>query len=129
VDYSPCAIIQNVKKPDAVQNGKAAGPLVLVEWTDDYGCSPRWENMDGELSPRVMMCKSVGWLVHNDKDCKLIVPHLSEEPGFGLPRQGCGDMTIPTQSILRIIKLKEVHYGKDRHHGRRSTRPGRVNKT
>jgi hypothetical protein len=94
------------RKTDAQVDGKGLGPLVLVEWADAYGCSPRWEDMSGELSPRVMVCRSVGWLIHSDEEAKVVVPHISDDPGFGLPRQGCGDMTIPTKSILKIVVLR-----------------------
>lgn len=81
-------------------------PLVLVEWVDSYGCSANWSDLENPR-PRPMVCKSVGWLYHDGKDCKLIVPHVSDgDPE--IPKQGCGDMTIPTSAVRKIIKLKTV---------------------
>lgn len=77
--------------------------LVYVEWVDSYGCSSAWEQLSG-CSPKVMTCKSVGWLLHKDAATTVIVPHVSE----GLenaPQQGCGDMTIPTRAVVRLAEL------------------------
>ena len=78
--------------------------LVLVEWEDAYGCSVTWEIIDGVDPPR-MLCRSVGWLVYDGEDRKVIVPHLLRD--FDGTRKGCGDMTIPTGIIVRIVDLAE----------------------
>jgi hypothetical protein len=78
--------------------------LVLVEWVDSFGCSSNWEAL-GDPKPEPLICQSVGWMAYDGKDCKLIVPHMSKEH-TSTPRQGCGDMTIPTKSILRIKTLR-----------------------
>lgn len=95
------------EKASVTQAGRSFGPLVLIEWVDSYGCSPRWENIDGEFRPQPMVCQSVGWMIHSDKKAKIIVPHISRQPDFDVPPQGCGDMTIPTRCIIRITSLKE----------------------
>jgi hypothetical protein len=79
--------------------------LVYVEWEDSYGCASEWENLEN-CSPEVMICQSVGWLIHDDKKCKVIVPHLNMPDHPNIDRPGCGDMTIPTSAILRIADLK-----------------------
>jgi len=79
--------------------------LVFVEWVDSYGCSSNWEELEG-CSPQLMRCRSVGWLLHDDEDCKVLVPHVSA-PLAQSARQGCGDMTIPTRSIVRLVDLPE----------------------
>jgi hypothetical protein len=79
--------------------------LVLIDWVDSYGCSPSWQTLE-PINPALMVCHSVGWLVHDGDDCKVIVPHLADsEPTTH--RQGCGDMTIPTKAILRIVPLEQ----------------------
>lgn len=80
--------------------------LVLVEWLDSYGCSPTWQSLEN-VNPSRLSCKSVGWLLHEDKDCTVIVPHISGEVGE-TPRQGCGDMTIPSIAIISIHDLQDV---------------------
>jgi hypothetical protein len=52
-----------------------------------------------------MKCRSVGWLLHDGPDCKLIVPHISEEHADA-EEQGCGDMTIPSKAVLSMTDLK-----------------------
>lgn len=79
--------------------------LVFVEWLDSFGCSPTWEQLDG-CSPRPLTCKSVGWLLHDDADCVVLVPHVATPPGATGP-QGCGDMTIPARCIVRRVDLSE----------------------
>lgn len=94
--------------------------LVLVEWMDSFGCSANWQPLDTEnLSPKPILCRSVGWLAHNGKDCKVIVPHVSEVNPEEAKKQGCGDMTIPSKAIIRISTL-EVSSRKRKAQPRRS---------
>jgi hypothetical protein len=79
--------------------------LVLVEWVDSYGCSPKWQPLEAAVR-KPMRCKSVGWLLHDGPDCKVIVPHISDEKTDEIPAQGCGDMTIPNSAILKITSLR-----------------------
>ncbi len=77
--------------------------LVFVEWEDSYGCSSRWQDIDPEATPGVLLCRSVGWIVSQTKKCIVLVPHLAD----GETKQGCGDMTIPTACIVRMTPLVE----------------------
>jgi len=78
--------------------------LVLIEWVDSYGCSSAWSSVDNcNVAP--MVCKSVGWLIHDDKKCKVVVPHLSQSNHPNANQQGCGDMTIPSPAVLKIVEL------------------------
>jgi hypothetical protein len=78
--------------------------LVFVEWEDSFVGTSGWRETDG-AQPNVAVVYSVGWLVHNGKDCKLIVPHLSEPDHANAKQQGCGDITIPASAIRRIVDL------------------------
>lgn len=75
--------------------------LVIIEWVDSFGCSSTWQSIQG-CEPEALVCRSVGWLLHDGTDCKVIVPHLAEEAA-----QGCGDMTIPVGSIRSVRDLAE----------------------
>jgi hypothetical protein len=80
--------------------------LVLIDWLDSYGCSPRWEGLkDG--GPPLLHCRSVGWLTRDGKDAKTIVPHLSDPAYKTNSPQGCGDITIPAGSIVRMYTLAD----------------------
>lgn len=79
--------------------------LVLIEWLDSYGCSTNWQEL-ADCNPDVLKCQSVGWLLYDGDECKVIVPHLSEHGHANTAPQGCGDMAIPTQAVVRIVDLK-----------------------
>ena len=78
--------------------------LVLIDWQDSFGCSSSWQEIE-ECKPQVMTCQSVGWLIYDGDDCKVVVPHLSTQQPEIQP-QGCGDMTIPARAIIRIVELE-----------------------
>ena len=79
--------------------------LVMVEWVDSFGCSTDWEELSDDRHPKPVVCRSVGWLFRDEPACKVIVPHVAE---LGAKtKQGCGDMTIPTECVLRIVDLTE----------------------
>ncbi|MBV9659190.1 MAG: hypothetical protein JO295_13910 [Verrucomicrobia bacterium] len=80
------------------------GDAVFVEWEDSYGCSSSWQDIPNEGEPQTMLCQSLGWLVRRSRKCVVIVPHLAENERMGI-KQGCGDMTIPAASIVRITRL------------------------
>lgn len=75
--------------------------LVLIEWEDSH-YKPGWTRdlNEGQLTP--VLCKSVGWLLHDGKKAKVLANHLSDEE----TPQTCGSMTIPTRAIVTIRKLK-----------------------
>jgi hypothetical protein len=81
--------------------------LVLIEWLDSYGCSSSWQDLS-TCEPGVMTCKSVGWLIHDDEKCKVVVPHMNQPDHPNASQQGCGDMTIPSASIVKILDLGVV---------------------
>jgi len=80
--------------------------LVLIEWVDSFGCSSNWQELSKDCQPKPIVCKSVGWLFIDNEDCKVIVPHIANVSDDVL-QQGCGDMTIPTKSIIRIVDIVE----------------------
>jgi hypothetical protein len=63
-----------------------------------------WGETDG-AQPALATVRSVGWLIYDGKDCKLIVPHLSASNHPHAKQQGCGDMTIPTSAIKKMITI------------------------
>jgi hypothetical protein len=80
------------------------GDLVICEWEDSFGCSSIWQIIEPDCEPRIMTCKSVGWLIRKSSRCIVIVPHLSLNTDIA-EKQGCGGMTIPTASIIRIKRI------------------------
>ena len=80
--------------------------IVLIEWLDSHS-GRGWQTLDeleGKTEP--LYCQSVGWLIKETKDCKVIVPHISGEENGDIMLQGCGDMIIPNKAIIRVKLLK-----------------------
>lgn len=80
--------------------------LVYVEWLDSYGCSASWQHLSAAKDSAPMLCRSVGWLLHDTKECKIVVPHVSDVGHPTITPQGCGDMTIPTKAIVHLLDLQ-----------------------
>ena len=81
-------------------------PLVLVEWVDSHS-GRGWKDLtELDSITEALFCKSVGWLRMKTKDIITIVPHIAGEQSTELVLQGCGDMTIPRKSILKIVRLR-----------------------
>jgi len=50
---------------------------------------------------------SFGWVVRENKDCKVLVPHIAGEKNGEAAIQGCGDLTIPTAVIVKTTILRK----------------------
>jgi len=92
-------------KEEEVKRAPDKFRLVYIEWEDSHGCSNSWEFID-QCKPAVAICQSVGWLIHDDKVCKIVVPHLLPYNDNGIRPQGMGDMTIPTSAVRKLVDLK-----------------------
>jgi len=80
--------------------------IVLVEWVDSHS-GRGWQTIDQlEGVAKPLYCKSVGWLIKETKQCKVIVPHIAGEKNTDIMLQGCGDLTIPTKAIIQIKRIK-----------------------
>jgi hypothetical protein len=80
--------------------------LVLIEWLDSHS-GRGWQDIERlEQAAKPLYCRSVGWLISDKKDCKVIVPHIAGEKNGEIMLQGSGDLTIPTTAIAKITVLK-----------------------
>ena len=78
--------------------------LVLIEWEEPSNRSMNWRPLDGAVFG-LAVCRSVGWLIHEERDFKTIVAHIGTvDVGKS---HGRGDITIPTSTIHRIVDLNE----------------------
>jgi len=82
-------------------------PLVLIEWLDSAQPIASWQYLHDIESGAPIFCSSVGWLIQNDKNVKTLAPNVGEW-GSDEHAQVCGIIRIPTRSIKRIVKLREV---------------------
>jgi hypothetical protein len=80
-------------------------PLVLVEWLDSGQPIPSWQWLDTLESRRPHRCVSVGFLVQDDEQTKVIAPNLGASGGDDEWDQASGLITIPTSAITKIERL------------------------
>ena len=87
--------------PGSGQEKALAKRLVRIEWIDSYGCSANWQKRDVD-SVAPLVCQSVGWLAYDGKDCKVVVPHLTDCRHPYIAEQGCGELTrLQTEALGR----------------------------
>lgn len=80
--------------------------LVLIEWLDSHA-GRGWQDTERiKQAAEPLYCRSVGWLIADNKDCKVLVPHLAGERHGEAALQGCGDLTIPTTAVVRLTVLR-----------------------
>lgn len=90
-------------------------PLVLIEWVDSGQPVPGWQWLS-EIEPRPPhRCVSVGFLVQDDGQTKVIAPNLGASGGDNEWDQASGLTTIPTAAVLKIEPLTSsaASYGRD----------------
>ena len=79
--------------------------LVLIEWTDSGQPIPSWQWLS-DLGPRrAHKCVSVGFLVQDDEQTKVLAPNLGASNGNEDWDQASGLFTIPTAAITKIERL------------------------
>ena len=80
--------------------------LVLIEWLDSHS-GRGWQTTETlKQAAEPLYCRSVGWLFSENKDCKVIVPHIGGEKDGDAMMQGCGDLTIPARAIIKMTVLQ-----------------------
>lgn len=55
--------------------------------------------------PEVCHCVSVGFLIHNDENRKVLAANMADLANENL--QASGIITIPTLAVLKIVRLRE----------------------
>jgi hypothetical protein len=82
-------------------------PLVLITWQDSRQPEPEWRYLRDFEAPMVIECATVGWLLHDGDDCKVVcqsVGDLDDEDNA----QASGIVTIPSRAVCRIERLVEM---------------------
>ena len=82
--------------------------LVQIDWWDHSSRSNHnWDSLEAIAKDNLpLLCQSVGWLVHDGKDTKVIVSNVYA-PLEGLELKGCHDMTILVPAIKKITVLRK----------------------
>ena len=81
-----------------------ACPLVCVEWEDSMQPIARWQWIEDFTETSHSLCVSVGWLIHDGKQTKVLAQNIA-----GLTedsRQVSGVIRIPARCIVNITTLK-----------------------
>jgi hypothetical protein len=75
-------------------------PVYYLEWVDSASCRG-WTEVE-RIDPSPKVCRSIGFLVMENKEVITIAGHFSDNPDL------CnGDITIPK---VAIIKRKKITY-------------------
>lgn len=82
-------------------SARPAHKLVLVQWRDAVGGNRSgWKDL-ADMTPRLDLVSSVGWLLHKNRRSITICPNISGH-------QGDGDFSIPRAWIQRMVVLRET---------------------
>lgn len=107
-EFRPDLIDDHEQGTEFVHNEHRANipyPIVRIVWRDSYGCAPDWSPLSN-AQEQIHLCVSIGFLVLDGQDVKVVVPHMSPaNESIGAEEQGCGDMAIPTASISHLEYL------------------------
>jgi hypothetical protein len=80
-------------------------PLVLIEWVDASRLSDGWMDWGDIPAPYLHRCLTVGFLVSENKDGKILVPTVGDI-GHKDNRHTYGGMMIPRSAIVSEKRLK-----------------------
>jgi len=81
-----------------------APPLVLIEREDGPQPIASWQYLVEMEPPRIVKCRSVGWLVHDDANVKALAPNVGEMDTDHA--QASGVIRIPTRCVTCVRKLR-----------------------
>jgi hypothetical protein len=82
-------------------------PLILIRWLDSRETSSAWRYLADIGEPHAVECATVGWLLKDNGDVKVICQSLGDL-GDSENAQASGVMIIPTRSVISIERLQEV---------------------
>lgn len=74
--------------------------LVIIEWEDSRRPDGAWKHLAGEHDWDSVKCASVGWLVVDDKEKKVLAPNMGDIDDAS-NMQMSGEIVIPTSCVLR----------------------------
>ena len=80
--------------------------LIYIEWEDSC-LGDGWEWLSREKKDEPLICKSIGWLLLDGENTKIVSPHLADKDSGG-SYQGSGVMTIPVRAIVRMVEIPPI---------------------
>lgn len=70
------------------------GPLNVIEWEDSSSLAGAWNSIEDVRRSQPIICKSVGWVIAEDKRCVRLGAHINDD-------EVGGDICIPKSSIVK----------------------------
>jgi hypothetical protein len=86
-------------------NGEHSPALVLIEWLDSGQPVPNWQWLEHIELRRPHLCVSVGFLMQDDAEAKVLAPNLGASNGSSEWDQASGVITIPARAVQRMVRL------------------------
>lgn len=83
-----------------------ACPLVLIEWEDSAQPIPSWSYLATFEAPGAIRCVSVGWLIRDDHELKVLAPNMGSIDDEN-SMQVSGVIQIPTRCVISVSTLVE----------------------
>lgn len=81
--------------------------LVLIEWEDSRRPESAWKHVSDAQKWMVCKCVSVGFLVADDADKKVLTPNMADIDDAS-NMQLAGEIIIPTACVISQTRLVEV---------------------
>jgi len=81
-------------------------PLVIIRWQDSAQPISGWKHLSDLPRTRPIECASVGWLLKDDDDIKVICQSVGDLHNLK-NAQASGIMTIPARCVISIERLSE----------------------
>ena len=80
--------------------------LVLIEWMDSRRPDGGWKHLAGAHEWTAVKCASVGWLVADDSQKKVLAPNMGDIDDAS-NMQLSGEIVIPTSCVVKMTRLEE----------------------
>jgi hypothetical protein len=87
--------------------GKVACELVIIEWVDSRRPDAAWRHLSGDQEWEVCKCVSVGFMVADDQEKKVLAPNMADIDSAS-NMQFAGEIVIPTACVVSITRLIEI---------------------
>jgi hypothetical protein len=78
--------------------------MVVIEWEDSAQAAPQWQWLTDAIPPAILKCRSVGFLIRDNKKEKALAISVASARG-GEAEQASGIISIPTRCVTSIERI------------------------
>lgn len=82
-------------------------PLVLVTWVDSRQTEGSWQFLSDLSPPAPVICRSVGWLVHDGPDCLIVAQSLGDVADDDIQTAGRKHIPRPCVQETKVLMLAD----------------------